>query len=384
MSEPEPITLAEACEQLARNPQIKCLGFRFFDTREARGVLNTVGFSHALGTYFSDGLFDVDTWRTFGAAVRTCTSLHELKFGIIDELPPAAARCLDAFLTEMKHNKSIAHADFIFRGELIDHLIGFIQNNEALKALVLASRELLSLEQSAALSTAISRVTLSQVDIYNCNLQHDGSFVQLLEGCVSVDRLRVGCRYNSQCTAVAAFLRDKTHSVRDLKLKFGREVNRKQAVREIAESLVENTTLKALEFESVRSHERDCFDFEKLLCDASSIQSISNSNHTLERISLLSPYVNQDGVHKRYMLSPFAEQCLNFNQKEDKDKVIRDKIRHFYFVGDFDVAPFSSMAVSVLPEIINQIQGAKKLSAIYRLLQLITELCSGSERKCSH
>jgi hypothetical protein len=382
MSEIEPITIAEACEQLERNPQIRWLSVDLCNTQQARGYLNTVENSFAPETYFSDGLFDVETWRRLGAAVGNNTSLHKLSAGIDRELlPPAAARCLDAFWAELKHNKSIAHADFRFRGESIDHLIGFIQNNEALTCLALSCNSL-SLEQSTGLSTAIGRAQLTEVTIY-CKFEHDGSFEQFLEGCVGVDRLRVLCLYNSQCTAVAALLRGTTHLVRDLKLTFRRYVNRQQAVREITESLVENTTLKALEFDAVRSHERDGFDFEKLLCDASSIQSISNSNHTLERISLLSRDFTPDEAH-RYELSPFTEQCLVFNQNDDKDKVIRDKISHFYFVGEFDVAPFSSMAVSVLPEVVSQIQGAKKLSAIYRLLQLIPELCSGSERKCSH
>jgi hypothetical protein len=61
--------------------------------------------------------------------------------------------------------------------------------------------------------------------------------------------------------------------------------------------------------------------------------------------------------------------------------VIRDKIRQLYFVGEFDVSPFSDMAVSVLPEVVSHIEGKDKLSAIYRLLQgRLPDLCNPSDR----
>jgi hypothetical protein len=60
--------------------------------------------------------------------------------------------------------------------------------------------------------------------------------------------------------------------------------------------------------------------------------------------------------------------------------VIRKKILRYYFVGEFDVSSLSSMAVSVLPEVISQINGKDKLSAIYRLLKCIPDLCNVSDR----
>jgi hypothetical protein len=56
-------------------------------------------------------------------------------------------------------------------------------------------------------------------------------------------------------------------------------------------------------------------------------------------------------------------------------QVIRKKILRYYFVGEFDVSSLSSMAVSVLPEV-----EVIKLSAIYRLLKCIPDLCNVSDR----
>lgn len=370
--EPEPITVAEACEQLQSNPQIIwSLRVEFFN-QQVSGILE----SHfSRGLRFSVRLPDVDSWRSLGAAVRNST-LPRLEAGIKKagininrKLPPAAARCLDVFWKEVKNNKSIKYVDLDLMGAPMDHLTGFIQNNNSLMSLTL--RSAVSLRQSYALSTAISkRVQLSHVRIHDCNFPHYGSFVQLLEGCASVDKLMVRCKNNPQCNAVTALLRDTANSIRVFNLLL-KKVDSEQVMIEITESLVGNTTLQSLTIGNVRSTGQGCF--EKLLCDTSSIQSISNSNHTLERIHL-------HGANKRYELSPFAEKCLALNRNQEKVKVIRDKIRHFYLVCEFDVTPFSSMTVSVLPEAMSQIQAIvqeeNKLSAMYRLLRGIPELCN--------
>jgi hypothetical protein len=104
------------------------------------------------------------------------------------------------------------------------------------------------------------------------------------------------------------------------------------------------------------------FETSKILCDVSSIQSISNSNHTLHGLSV------------DYELSTLTQQCL------EKTKVARDKIFRFYFVGEFAISPFSGMAISVLPEVMSRIAEQNKHSAIFRLLQHIPELCNDSDR----
>jgi hypothetical protein len=56
-------------------------------------------------------------------------------------------------------------------------------------------------------------------------------------------------------------------------------------------------------------------------------------------------------------------------------------ILQYYFVGDFDMGPFTSMPVSVVVEMMHQIMANDKQSAIFRLLQRILELCNVSDRK---
>jgi hypothetical protein len=174
----------------------------------------------------SDQLFEVDEWRSFGRAVRNCTwNVFELErrlYEIEDDIngdPAAAARCINAFMGEMKYNTTIATATIELPGLSMNDLGEFIQNNKALKSLTLSSgmtessREPLSREDSSLLSRAISIRTgqLERVNIQYCRFENDGAFEQMLEGCSRVGWLFVPCSYNWQCTEL--LLRLRTQSV---------------------------------------------------------------------------------------------------------------------------------------------------------------------------
>ena len=59
------------------------------------------------------------------------------------------------------------------------------------------------------------------------------------------------------------------------------------------------------------------------------------------------------------------------------------KILWFYFVGKFDVSPFVKMPLSVLAEVMGQIEGSGKQNALYRLLKCVQDLCDVSDRGTS-
>jgi hypothetical protein len=194
----------------------------------------------------------------------------------------------------------------------------------------------------------------------------------MLEGCSRVNELRVRCEHNSECTAVASFLGDPANVLKTLCMELDVDCSSfdfKQATREISESLVRNEHLKGLSVDGIFNWNELCFDWDKLLCDISSIENIYNSNHSLERIWV--------GGGRR---TKVAEQCLQLNKNIEKAAVIRNKVLGFYFCGKFDVSPFSGMALSVLPEVMSQIDEENKHSAIYRLLQCIPQLCNVSDR----
>jgi hypothetical protein len=99
---------------------------------------------------------------------------------------------------------------------------------------------------------------------------------------------------------------------------------------------------------------------------------------------------------------------LLLNKIENKKKVIQNKIIQFYFVGDFDLAPFASLPLSVLARVMSlgervefdlvscanmsrafldkyqriHLEGIpNKQTAIFELLRGIPELCNVSARR---
>jgi hypothetical protein len=160
--------------------------------------------------------------------------------------------------------------------------------------------------------------------------------------------------------------------LKELQLNRSEGVDGEQAARCLSTSLNGNKYLTHLVLEVQGLGQTVLpFDMDKLLCDVSSIDNISNSNHTLVGLFIMA---------SQHTPSKLAQQCMLLNQKVDKAEVIRDKPRRLYFVGEFDVSQFSSMAVSMLPIVMSRTEGNAKQSAIYRLLQWFLELCNASGR----
>jgi hypothetical protein len=344
-----------------------------------------------------DRSFDVEEWKQFGRAVVQKGTLEIISlqsFGNRErlrdaDLLAAAERCLREFFAEVKHLKSMVVAELFFEVISIDDLNEFIVNNEALNCLTLASHSpvLLSLEQSAVMSRAISNAKLVSLNITECEFPNDGSFERMLEGCANVRVLEVKCEHGCQCTAVAALLRDPARVIEELNVDFNPErLDLEQVMRDIAVSLVGNTHLKSLDMVSIGNHGDDvwdCFDDyfgHRLLCNASSIWSIiSKSNHTLELENI--SFADFAGRPTEGYRSKTLEELNKNDNSDKKEMAIRNKILQFYFVGEFDVSPFDSMHISVLPEVMGQIEGNDKQSALYRLLHCMPELSNVAARK---
>lgn len=138
----------------------------------------------------------------------------------------------------------------------------------------------------------------------------------------------------------------------------------------IKDSLARNKTVKRLPGARL-----DAGLLNSLLCDSSSIQSIYNSNHTIEEVE---KYTDHDEEE----LAMAVRCCLELNKNPNKEQVIRNKILRYYFAGAFDLSPFVTMPVSVLPKVMSEIGGDEinRQSAIFRLLKGLPELCNMSGR----
>ena len=124
------------------------------------------------------------------------------------------------------------------------------------------------------------------------------------------------------------------------------------------------------------------------LCDTSSIESILDSNHVLREVSLYNPDSK---------LPQIICDCLHINSCTDKKAAGREKVARFYFRGDYEVMPFLGMPISLLPNVLSSIcieskgistlqanqfeDGKRCLSALFRMLKTIPDLCDVSSRE---
>jgi hypothetical protein len=146
----------------------------------------------------------------------------------------------------------------------------------------------------------------------------------------------------------------------------------------IADALVDNKTLEELTILSPQIQHWEIDSFGSTLCNASSIETIVHSNHTLQKL-IIQEFADETVT---VLLPKFINTCLELNSNANKDEVIRSKIAIFYFLGDFDVSSFVGMPISLVPTVMGLIEGSdtNRQSAIFRLLKNLPELCNVSSR----
>ncbi|KAL7510915.1 hypothetical protein ACHAXN_008776 [Cyclotella atomus] len=321
--------------------------------------------------------FDLYTWKGIGDAITHNPYVTELNLFVNDiDHSPDAERCIEALCQKVKNNstieKLILGSASIHALNMLNKLSYFVQHNEKLRYLFLQSVLALTADQITLISAALAdrRTLLREYSIAYCRFDNEHTFQQVLAAAHSkVQSIELACETNYQYTTLASLLRDPTtelQAVRLVPMPSARQFDERVAASEITASLVGNTKLKDLVicFLSLGGEDMKCFD--KLLCDVSSIESIcSNSNHTLEKIE-------QPG------LSSFVKECLELNKNNNKQEVARNKVLQYYFIGEFDVAPFANMPLSVVPEVMGQDKIRNRHSAIFRLLKCIPDLCNVS------
>jgi hypothetical protein len=329
-------------------------------------------------------------WRRLATAINSTHTISHLVLSY-DDLDddyefnaPLIVRnqCVESFYEELKNNKSIVHLEmshFNFDVVLSSSMLGyFLQNNTSIEKLTLVSRTPVTLERSNVLSSGLVNAKLKEIEMRHCRFENNGAFEQIVSACTGVETLWVMCRQDYQCTALAALLRNQTAILQCLHVPFphyephphsgNSGIDKRLALGNISSSLVGNTKLRYLYFrinDGLATHE-----FDNILCDSSSLLSIHNSNHTLE-------------LNSSTQLTRFTEECLKLNKNANKSKVVQIKIIQYYFLGDFDMTPFASMPLSVLPEVMSLSVGEgmrNKQTSIFELLRHLPDLCNVSSR----
>lgn len=327
-------------------------------------------------------LYHHDTLKRFGHAIGnhshvTSLTLHHLSAAAANARYAAS---IIAFCDEVKNNTSITTLNIsgIRRShDLVLDLNYFVRNNKNLKHLSLGSMEALSDRQYQMIAAAIEMSNLKSL-VMNV-FRHSGASLEMISSCRRVDSLKIiGCETgeSEQFAAVASLLQNQGANKLtklNLEIRFGGK-----GLSLIADALVDNKTLEELTILSPQIQHWEIDSFGSTLCNASSIETMVHSNHTLQKLII------QEVADKTVtvLLPKFINTCLELNSNANKDEVIRSKIAIFYFVGDFDVSSFVGMPISLVPTVMGLIEGSdtNRQSAIFRLLKNLPELCNVSSR----
>lgn len=291
-------------------------------------------------------------------------------------LAAEAAQCLGALYEGIKHNKTITsiilshrclHGNF----PMLDFET-LMQNNRKLVEVNLLTGQDASVEDVLNVARAFESTSLKRLGCYSDNNE---CFESIIASYYSVDKLRAHCNCNFQCNAVATLLRDPRAVITALVLvKQGENIN--DGLSSINASLFYNKSLRTLDV-GVLWNFWNFATFHHLLCKSSSIAGICNSNHTIEEILGYQGFAMPGSDMFRYRNSAqIMQECLELNRIENNNKVIQKKFGRYYFIGCFDLSPFVSMPVSLLPRIMELIEGESGYcrNAIFRLLRNIPDL----------
>ena len=208
---------------------------------------------------------------------------------------------------------------------------------------------------------------------------HISAIVELAKTCTHLMSLKLSHFRTSSdlssCQVIASFLASEQCTLRKLNLN-GNPIN-DAGCRIIAESLRINRRLRCLLCFNMEITTQGFASFIPVVCDASSIESTLNSNHTIEQ-------VNPSG-DKRVPLE--LVKLIFMNRDMDKTIVAKMKVLRSHFSGNFDLTAIAGLDAKALPYLLawfgrlrrecsNFEEEQMYLSALYRITRHNPEICS--------
>ena len=244
-------------------------------------------------------------------------------------------------------------------------------------------------------STVIAQALAGMLSLVSLNIRYlatrASAFRTIISACpLSVEWLYISCDTAEHCSILASFLQSNHLMVSHL------NVTKKDSI-DVEEDSLDSSKLSEQEASMIidgLKNGNTCLETlyifcckgdtfftsaQTLLCDTTSIESICLSNHTLIELQpFLESEVRFDVFSEQEVKFGIIVDSLRLNRNSNKNRVIREKISRYYFVGNFDVSPFVKLPVSVVPYVLGMIKGKKldRQSAIFRLLKSIPDLCN--------
>eukprot|EP00956_Cyclotella_meneghiniana_P010880 scaffold15231_cov66-Cyclotella_meneghiniana.AAC.18 len=363
-------------------------------------IIITDKFDHLRRHNFTHELRNRDQWDKFGKTIGHSSSIYRLFLGkqeiretdTLNDISEEEYECLELLYRGLESNSSIEvlelDMDLFPEDEVLPTFnLANATSNEKMKHLILDGDYYTTDNHSFMISSVLetkSWETFSITSRSSSTSSSESAFRRIVMACTNVKVLDVDCRnISSRFTALADLLRNPASNLREIIISkdiwpFRDDENKLST---ILAGLSGNETLKKLKLWRPIVHANSLII--KLLCDTTSIEHIYNSNHTLEEFSPIKgrmQTLRMAEMRKNHVL----KKLLELNRNTNKEEVIRTKIVRYYFVGNFDLSPFVNMNISLLSNVLAVIECHStifRLSAIFRLLRSIPDLCNVNSRE---
>ena len=218
---------------------------------------------------------------------------------------------------------------------------------------------------------------LENLDFSTINSIDDNVVVTMVNTLLSIPSLKVLRLSENRSisavgwTSITSLLQSPNSNLEDLIIRDNRNVLNDEVIISFANAILDNTSLKTLDLtfddETITSNvtARGWSALVNVLCNTSNIDSIYNSNHTLNDVG----YIDDQPTD--------LANILELNQNEDKEVVARRKIIWYHFKnGEDNVQEFVDMKLNVIPHVIDWMgrENMNGRSILYQLTKTMPTL----------
>lgn len=323
-------------------------------------LLKVYAMAGNLARHDADDMPTVRHWLELGRNIGMNTHMKELALSGVDESSIedegeriASPENMRIFLDGLASNRSLRSL-FLegFDFDLVEGLGPLLTYNRNLVELGLHNCNL-NAQDIGGISAAFRlRIKIIKITEAVRGDEIVRAIVELAGACPQLKKLTIGEWYREStqcCTEVARLLEDRDTKLKCLYLSEQNNID-DDGVEVLANAVAHNKTLTRLALNCNSGiTSRGWGSLLRVVCDTSSINATKESNHTLEHL--------WDDIFDRGR-TDFSDSmnlpadllfCLKANEDGNDSEAARKKIFHFHFNGNFNIAPFNSMNLELLP-----------------------------------
>ncbi len=287
----------------------------------------------------------IDSWRSMGDIISNCKRLEEIYLEYM-ELTAEVAEAL--FRRNGPYEFPLSKLSFVGNGlgpREIEVVVPFLKSFTRIGLLDLRKNRIGN-DGAQALANALDEIPVKSLILSDNQITLDG-MSRILSSrsstltCLHLDRNEIG---NDGIELLAQFFRQGGIALEELKI--GR-LNRFNVTwaKVLLESLHDNKWMKEIHFVGLGDADHMILHnaAKNLVCDTSSFDAFCKSNHIFQKL-VSCRYRPFHSLHYAFRINASSHFSIN--------KKLRCKLRSIYFHHDFDVEPFLSMKISLIPNVL--------------------------------